>query len=709
MATPEQVFAFAREEAERQGAPIDLVQNIVKAESSGKYDAVGPMTRKGQATGPMQLMEATAKELGVNRNDWQDNIRGGVKYINQMLAQFQDPRLAAAAYNAGPGNVKKYGDVPPFKETQNYVNKVVGMTDKTNDEWTPVTGIKGPVSSGDEWTSVTGMGGVPTAQAKPQTFMGDVQTGVTQAIKGGTPTANAVVGGIDILSSLINKGLTSAGMNVGPNSAQAELDRRASESAAQPKRTIGETFSAVGDMAVNRPGLLLGSLAVPDPTSVFLPAKIAGATTQALNTAGASARTAERLGQVAGAAGTGVTQAALNQVGAPNADQFATEAGLSLLTAPVAAVGGARTPKVATPLTAEQEALANAVAQGIKVPPSQLTGGGKLTSTMEALLGKKAMGAQASIANREVVANQAKKVLGLAADEDLTPDSFMNFRQQQGQAYQDLRNFDYKTDKSFVTNINDEVQRLRGLTTTTPEQISTLKAVAKTNIKGDDLVNNIIDLRDAGNTNMRSMDAANKRLGKTQLMAAKELEDVADRFLTKSGNDTLVKQFQTARKNIAKSYTLEDTFNAVTGEVNAKSIGRRMADGKIVPTEMKGAGAASQFAPGYFAPASQTGTASGLTGAEGLSSMAALLSGRPDLAAIVAARNVGRSAMLSGPVQRAMVPRAPVVGPTPLLKQNQFLPYMTTTPFQPVTKGLLDQMTAGEKFVMPIDVMNQRQ
>lgn len=684
MATPAQVLAYAAQEAERQGVPVDLVQNMVKAESGGDINAVSP---KG-AIGPMQLMPATAKDLGVNPNNWQQNVQGGVKYIGQMLAQFEDPRLAVAAYNAGPGNVQKYGDVPPFKETQKYVNKVVGMAEP-KDEWTTVSGIQGQAVAKDDWTPVTGIGGIPSAQAQPQSFAGDVQTGITQAIKGGTPTAQAVMGGIDILSSLINKGLTAAGVNVGPNSAQAELNRRATESAAQPKRSIGETLSAVGDVAINRPGLLLGSLAVPDPTSVFLPSKIAGATEKALTTAGTTARTAERAGQVAGAAGTGVTQAALNQVGAPNADQFMTEAGLSVLTSPLAAIGGARTPKPVAPLTAEQQAMANAVAQGLKVPPSQLTGG-TIAASVEALLGKKAMGAQASIANKETVINQAKKVLGLTDAEDLTPDSFMNFRQEKGSAYQDLRNFDYKADKKFLTNINDEVQRLRGLTTTSPEQISTLKAVAKTNIKGDDLVNNIIDLRDAGNSNVKSMDAATKRLGKTQLLAAKELEDIADRVLTKSGNDTLVSNFRDARRNIARSYTLENAFNEVTGAVNAKTIGNKMAKGQIVPEEMRAAGAASQFAPGYFAPPSQA--ASGLTGTEGLSSMAALLSGRPDIATAIAARGAGRSLMLSGPVQRMMIPTAPVVGPVRPSARPAVMPYLATTPFQPVTSGLFDYM-----------------
>ena len=127
MATKDQVYEFARQEAERQGVPFSLVQKIVETESGGSFNAIGPKTRfNDRAYGPMQLMSATAKDLGVNRMDWKDNIRGGVKYLGQLTERFQDPTLVAAAYNAGPANVEKYGGVPPFKETQNYVQKVVG-------------------------------------------------------------------------------------------------------------------------------------------------------------------------------------------------------------------------------------------------------------------------------------------------------------------------------------------------------------------------------------------------------------------------------------------------------------------------------------------------------------------------------------------------------------------------------------------------------
>ena len=91
------------------------------------------------ARGVMQLMPGTAKQLGVNFNDLNDNIKGGVMYLAQQEKQFKSLRLAAAAYNAGPGNVQKFGGVPPFKETQNYVVSVGALYEK----WQNVLGAQG--------------------------------------------------------------------------------------------------------------------------------------------------------------------------------------------------------------------------------------------------------------------------------------------------------------------------------------------------------------------------------------------------------------------------------------------------------------------------------------------------------------------------------------------------------------------------------------
>lgn len=111
--------------ADKYGVDPKLVAAVAQTESNCRPDAVS----EAGAVGIMQLMPDTAAALGVeNAYDPQQNIDGGAKYIKEMLDAFGgDVRQAVAAYNAGPQAVKKYNGVPPYAETQNYVNKVMDI------------------------------------------------------------------------------------------------------------------------------------------------------------------------------------------------------------------------------------------------------------------------------------------------------------------------------------------------------------------------------------------------------------------------------------------------------------------------------------------------------------------------------------------------------------------------------------------------------
>lgn len=108
--------------ARSNGVDTALIRAIIHAESAYQVDAVSP---KG-AQGLMQLMPQTAKMLQVNDAfNPSSNIEGGARYLADLLALFEgNVTLAAAAYNAGPGAVEKYGGVPPYEETREYVRRV---------------------------------------------------------------------------------------------------------------------------------------------------------------------------------------------------------------------------------------------------------------------------------------------------------------------------------------------------------------------------------------------------------------------------------------------------------------------------------------------------------------------------------------------------------------------------------------------------------
>ena len=122
---PKNYTNYVDQMADKYGVPRSHVRAIYENETaSGK----NVRSSSAGAQGHMQLMPGTAKEMGVTDiADPYQNIEGGVKYYAKMLKKFNDPVVAAAAYNAGPGNVSKYGGVPPFAETKNYVRKFVKL------------------------------------------------------------------------------------------------------------------------------------------------------------------------------------------------------------------------------------------------------------------------------------------------------------------------------------------------------------------------------------------------------------------------------------------------------------------------------------------------------------------------------------------------------------------------------------------------------
>jgi soluble lytic murein transglycosylase-like protein len=128
MVPPAQIDQLVAQNASQWSVDPALVKAIIANESGFNANA----TSKVGAQGLMQLMPGTASGLGVtNSYDPAQNVWGGTKYLKGLLDRFNgDVRRAVAAYNAGPGAVEKYGGVPPYAETQNYVQNVLSSYEK---------------------------------------------------------------------------------------------------------------------------------------------------------------------------------------------------------------------------------------------------------------------------------------------------------------------------------------------------------------------------------------------------------------------------------------------------------------------------------------------------------------------------------------------------------------------------------------------------
>lgn len=115
-------FAVAQQMARKYGIPENLFLRLVQQESGWNAGAES----SAGALGLAQLMPDTARRLGVDPADPQQNLEGGARYLRQQFDRFRDWRLALAAYNAGPEAIEKYDGIPPYAETQGYVKAIMG-------------------------------------------------------------------------------------------------------------------------------------------------------------------------------------------------------------------------------------------------------------------------------------------------------------------------------------------------------------------------------------------------------------------------------------------------------------------------------------------------------------------------------------------------------------------------------------------------------
>lgn len=692
MATKDEIFAFAAQEAERQGVPLSLVQGVVEAESGGAFNAIGPKTKTGdRAYGPMQLMSATAKDLGVNRMEWKDNIRGGVKYLSQLSQQFDDPSLVMAAYNAGPGNVQKYGGIPPFKETQNYVQKVKNFMAKstTDDEFVPFgqgTATQAPAQNvgADEFVPFSGT--QKQVQQQPQQtggnqFMQDVQASFNplDVLRGKTTSGQLITGTANLMSKGIKGGLSALGLS----DEYLGIDRTKQEPVSAPTPSISDILKGTYKVATERPGLLVGGMATGllDPTNLMLPGGlqksiVAGTPTALVKAAPKTTALAQNV--LTGSTTAGITSAAgqAANTGTINPLQLANEtvAG-GLMTLPTATVGGLSTPRTPAVLDRKQQIAQAAIEQGATLPPTQVNPS-ILNSIFEGISGKQTTQQVASIKNQAVVNTQARKALGLPEDVLITPEVLQQFRDQKGLAYDALRsNPTYYADKPFFAELNKETARLQSMKSLdVATELNLLNNLKQMNFTGDELVNSIKRLRDSSKTNSSALASAeNKDLGKAQKFAAQQLESLAERELTRLNQPDLMKNFQQARQDIAKSFTIEKALNAATGDVSGAKLGQLSAANKIVPKELQAiADAAATYQKAFQNPA-VIGSVPYISPLDlAAAAITSASTANPMLMATALTRPALRAGITSGMYQRNMLPSS-----------------------QPQTPGLINRVTSN--------------
>jgi len=536
----------------------NLLSALIKQESGGNPNAVSPKGAKGLT----QIMGKTAANPGYGVTPLQDNspqesIRFTRDYMGALLKQNGgDLNKALAAYNAGQGNVDKYGGVPPFKETQGYVKNIINSIN-------PMSSAQaGEMPQGNQSTLPPGFELDKSPQqasgtTQPSLPDGFILDGATQAqpeqqsigeralkslpgdIKNiGQSTIDTVLHPIDTAEKL---------GSVARGAMQSALPEKAAQWLIDKGVTPDSRpdFKALADSYKKDFGSLDG----------FKEAIATHPATTLLNVTGALSGVQGIARKVAGKAVEGALQestTAANKVNSLNSTKLAS--------------------------------LEKAKAAGYVMPVSEVNGG-FVNNRLEGIAGKAALGQQSVLKNQQVTNDLARKALKLPEDQPIDMQALEKLRREKGTVYAD------------VAQLPNPPSLAQGYGLNSIARVSSSKVL-------EQLKQTRNDAQGWYDAYKRSASPDDLKKAKSAESTARSLDaELANRARSAGRND-LRQQLHDARTEIAKSYTVQKGLNDATGDINPVEIGKinRKGQGKVLTGELKTIGDATQAFKKYMKP-----------------------------------------------------------------------------------------------------------
>jgi hypothetical protein len=294
---------------------------------------------------------------------------------------------------------------------------------------------------------------------------------------------------------------------------------------------------------------------------------------------------------------------------------------------------------------------------GYVIPPSQAKGS-LINRALEGTAGKISTAQNASAKNQEVTNKLVSKALGLPENEMLTPEGLGSIRTLAGKAYENIENIGIiKPSKEYIEGLNQiaskPLKAQAGFPNAKPSPIIDLAESLKSDaFDGSAVVAKIIDLRDAANTAFASNQ---KLLGKANKQAADLLENEIERHLSQTGQKQLLEEFRNGRQLIAKTYTVERALNPVSGNVDAKALGRELKKGKPLTEELKTAAEFSLQFPKATQTVESMGSLPQTSPLDLMAAGAASAATTPAAMLTLGIRPAARAAALSNPIQNRLI------------------------------------------------------